>query len=96
MVLLQDPVDIVRRDSFKGVGALISTLFNYSKDGLNNSVPHFKLIIIDPSHLDELDEVCQSINGMDILMMSFNLFIIAFISVDKYQLRQLWVELVDR
>lgn len=69
MILLQDPVSCVRRDSFKGVTSLINALHSavlQSEQG-------------ETLYQQQLDEVARAINSL--------------VEGEKYQLRQLWVEL---
>jgi hypothetical protein len=73
MILLQDPVASVRRDSFKGVTCLINELYILTK---RVSVEDTNLVFYSKQHLEEL---VRAINSL--------------IHGEKYQLRQLWVEL---
>jgi len=96
MVLLQDPVASVRRDSFKGVARLILTMHGYmthnkaaflAADPPSDPPPSSSSGEVSHEqlavyHEQCLDEVARSIN--------------AFINADKYQLRQLWVELAHQ
>lgn len=69
MILLQDPVSCVRRDSFKGVTSLINALYS----AVQQAAPGETIF------QQQLDEVARAINSL--------------IDGEKYQLRQLWVEL---
>eukprot|EP01036_Dinobryon_divergens_P028473 gene28473-37423_t len=95
MVLLQDPVASVRKDSFQGVAALVNTIHIYiaknkhastsEDDGANPGPAHSSGVSheqLRSYHEQCLEEVARSIN--------------TFILADKYQLRQLWVELAHQ
>lgn len=74
MILMQDPVASVRRDSFRGVTSLINNLYELSRmspDGPEEATlaHHSK---------QHLDEIARAINSL--------------VAGEKYQLRQLWVE----
>jgi hypothetical protein len=73
MILLQDPVASVRRDSFKGVTCLINELYSLTK---KVCIEDANLVFYSKQHLEEL---VRAINSL--------------IYGEKYQLRQLWVEL---
>lgn len=81
MILLQDPVASVRRDSFSGVTTLINILHGLASVELGSEVE------ADFKEKEELKLVSrQNLEEVAVAINSFN-------SGDKYQLRQLWIEL---
>lgn len=83
LILLQDPVASVRVASFPGVTSLIATLYDLSCGDEAN---------VGSSMNDENGIVAVSRHYLENLAKSINSFAIG----EKYQLRQLWVELCHR
>ncbi len=74
MILLQDPVASVRRDSFKGVTCLLNNMYDLAK---RPSTADDALLVLNSKQ--HLEEIARAINSL--------------VCGEKYQLRQLWVEL---
>lgn len=74
MILLQDPVASVRRDSFRGVTVLLNSLYQLTRIP-PDTVESANLAAHSTQHLDEM---ARAINSL--------------VAGEKYQLRQLWVE----
>jgi hypothetical protein len=81
MTLLQDPVASVRRESFKGVSALLNAVYDVAHHGEkqnNENDESYAQDVIDVSK-QNLEEICRAVNS--------------FITSEKCQHRQLWLEL---
>ncbi len=76
MILLQDPVASVRRDSFRGVTCLINNLYDLVKTAPTGPDYDANLVYFSKQNLEE---IARAINTL--------------VTGEKYQLRQLWVEL---
>lgn len=74
MTLLQDPVASVRRESFKGVSALLNAVYAVASD-TDKQYPNDVIEM----NKQNLEEICRAVNS--------------FITSDKCQHRQLWLEL---
>ena len=91
MTLLQDPVAMVRKESYKGAAKMINVLYELTLQQQTQTV-HIENNHNQEDTKDELQHVYDSKHDLDVVIKTIN----SLIRGETYQVRQLWLELAHR